>query len=207
MDYLIATLCEGDSNYRTGQVGIRNARFLPPPAYEVPLLMQQFLDWLNANPNELRPVELAAITHLWFVIIHPFWDSNVRIASLLMNLILLRNGYPIVVESSDDKQRYYKVLQAFQEYRMAKPFVTYISRLVEESLDVFLQAAAQTTPETVLAPLCLQLACTLHCDSGYIIDFVKISVKTIDFMDVLFLHHGISQCVVYANHKRLGIFD
>ncbi len=176
MDDLIATLCEGDSNYRTGQVGIRNARFLPPPAYEVPLPMQQFLDWLNANPNELRPVELAATANLWFVIIHPFWDSNVKVASLLMNLILLRNGYPIVVESSDDRQRYYKVLQAFQEYRMAKPFVTYISRLVEESLDVLLQAAAQTTPETVLMPLHM-----LARNTPYTVDYGDCSQEGVSF--------------------------
>lgn len=156
----------GSCKYRTGQVGITNARFLPPPAYLVPPLMQQFLDWVNTNPGELWPVEFAAVTHLWFVTIHPFWDANVRTAGLLMNYILLRNGYPMILQNSDDKQRYYRLLQAFQEYRMVKPFVIHVARLVEESLDILLQAAVQTTPETVLTPLHL-----LARNTPYTVDY------------------------------------
>jgi Fic family protein len=63
----------------------------------VPHLVKDLVDWYNRNPDELRPIELAAILHHQFVWIHPFHDGNGRVAGLLMNLALLRFGYPIAV--------------------------------------------------------------------------------------------------------------
>ena len=51
---------------------------------------------MQEKKTELHPIELAAYAHRKFVDIHPFADGNGRIARLLMNLILVNNGYCVV---------------------------------------------------------------------------------------------------------------
>ena len=59
--------------------------------------MQKLVKWYNDNEKKLHPIELAATLHQRFVFIHPFVDGNGRVARLLMNLALLRNGYTIAI--------------------------------------------------------------------------------------------------------------
>jgi Fic family protein len=54
---------------------------------------------------------VAAAAHTWFVTIHPFIDGNGRVARLLLNLILMRYGYPIAIITKDDRLRYYDALE------------------------------------------------------------------------------------------------
>ncbi len=60
----------------------------------------------------MSPVALAYNMHEKLVTIHPFIDGNGRIARLVMNLILLKNGYPITILASDKTKReaYYSTL-------------------------------------------------------------------------------------------------
>lgn len=66
---------------------------------------------LMFNKNKLHPVELAAITHLRFVIIHPFGDGNGRISRLIMNFILSRKKYPMLDISYENRNSYYNALE------------------------------------------------------------------------------------------------
>ena len=50
---------------------------------------------------------VAAAAHTWFVTVHPFIDGNGRVARLLLNLMLIRHGYPIAVITNEDRLRYY----------------------------------------------------------------------------------------------------
>lgn len=81
---------------------------------ETPALMQNLVEWYNyAEQNRLMsPLELAALFHYRYIRIHPFEDGNGRIARLVMNLILLRHGWPMVVVPSAGKRLY---LQALSE--------------------------------------------------------------------------------------------
>jgi Fic family protein len=138
--------------YRRGQVAITGSRYRPPPPYEAPLMMADYVDWLSDNPEELRPVELAALAHFRLVHIHPFVDGNGRVARLLMNLILLRHGYPIAYVRREERGRYYNALER-AHFGNQKPFVNFIGRCVEQSLDIYLAAIETTTPDTALIPL------------------------------------------------------
>ncbi len=65
--------------------------------------MAQLVDWYNSESHKLHPIERAAKVHADFVGIHPFIDGNGRTSRLLMNLKLLKSGYPpcvITVEKS-----------------------------------------------------------------------------------------------------------
>lgn len=85
--------------YRTTQVVVKNSEtgevtFRPPPAFEVPFLMREFLYWLNrVSDDEIHPVLRAGIAHHELVRIHPFIDGNGRVARSVATLILFLGHY------------------------------------------------------------------------------------------------------------------
>ena len=93
--------------YRQLDVKAAGTNYLYPAHYLVPQLMTEFIDWLNsATAQQLHPVEYATTAHYRFVSIHPYRDGNGRTARLLMNLLLLRAGYPIVIISNQIRNDY-----------------------------------------------------------------------------------------------------
>ena len=109
--------------YRNKQVIVRNSQtgevsFRPPPAVEVPYLMEDFLNWLNGLASkDIYPILKAGIVQYEVVYIHPFLDGNGRVARALATLILYKQGYDIrrffsLEEYYDkDAESYYQALQ------------------------------------------------------------------------------------------------
>ena len=83
--------------YRNVKVYISGSRYAVAAVSKIPAEMQKLVKWYNDNEKKLHPIELAATLHQRFVFIHPFVDGNGRVARLLMNLALLRNGYTIAI--------------------------------------------------------------------------------------------------------------
>ena len=114
----------------------------PPPA-EIPALMGDFSAWLAAAP---ATPETAFAAHLRLVAIHPFEDGNGRTARLLMNLVLIRAGYPPVAVRPEDRLDYLRALQQAQAGSGDETF----SRLLYERLDAtlreYLSALRQALP-------------------------------------------------------------
>ena len=81
---------------------------------ETPALMTDLVDWYNQAEQEgkLSPVELATLFHYRYIRIHPFEDGNGRIARLLVNFILYRHNYPMIVVRSRKKHEYLEALHA-----------------------------------------------------------------------------------------------
>lgn len=138
--------------FRTTEVRIAGTDITPPPAYEVPHLIKELVDWYNRNPDELRPIELAAILHHKFVSIHPFHDGNGRVARLLMNLTLLGSGYPIASVLNVDRKKYYDTLKR-ADNGDAAPFVGFIAAAVERSLTLYTRSLEPTKKEDKLLSL------------------------------------------------------
>lgn len=86
----------------------------------------------EAPPAGMEPVVLAALSHFDFVRIHPFDDGNGRGARILMNLLLLRAGYPPAVVPLVERRRYYEALAAGDAGSLA-PFVEFIADCVHMS--------------------------------------------------------------------------
>jgi excisionase family DNA binding protein len=145
-------IAEDAGRFRTAEVRITGADFIPPPAYEVPHLIAELVDWYNLNPDELRPIELAAILHHRFVYIHPFRDGNGRVARLLMNLALMRNGYPIAVILNVDRKKYYDVLKK-ADTGDPTALTNFVAAAVERSLDLYLRALYPTERDDKLLTL------------------------------------------------------
>ncbi len=87
---------ENAGSYRNVRVVISGTDYLPPPPKEVPGLMKRLVVRLSEIEKQ-HPIVAAADLHTEFVNIHPFVDGNGRVARLLMNMILMKNGYPIVI--------------------------------------------------------------------------------------------------------------
>ncbi|MBE9077425.1 Fic family protein [Romeria aff. gracilis LEGE 07310] len=92
--------------YRQLDVKAAGTNYVYPPHYQLPELMAEFVQWLAAAPESLHPIEYAAEAHYRFVSIHPFRDGNGRTGRLLMNLLLIRASFPIVVIPNQRRQDY-----------------------------------------------------------------------------------------------------
>lgn len=79
---------------------------------ETPALMADLVDWYNDEEakGRLSPVGLAALFHYRYIRIHPFEDGNGRIARLIVNFILARHDYPMIVVRSRSKKDYLEAL-------------------------------------------------------------------------------------------------
>lgn len=95
----------------------RDARFVPPPATEIPALMADVEKFIHNDPVETSPIVKAALVHVQFETIHPFLDGNGRLGRLLITLILSAEGLlqrPLLYLSLYFKQNrdlYYESLQ------------------------------------------------------------------------------------------------
>ncbi len=81
---------------------------------ETPALMTDLVDWYNdaEQSGKFTPIELAAIFHYRYIRIHPFEDGNGRIARLMVNYILTRHDYPMIVVRSRKKKEYLEALHS-----------------------------------------------------------------------------------------------
>jgi len=109
---------------------------------DVPVLMRELIQWfrVECDKKEMHPVELAALLHYKFVLIHPFDDGNGRISRLLMNYVLLKFNYPPIIIKSSDKSNYLMALNRADVGELDF-FVDYIAKQVVWSLGISIKAA------------------------------------------------------------------
>ena len=102
--------------YRAVPVMISGSQHVPPEPYLIDKLMEDYFIYYEQNREHLHPVLLAAEMHERLVTIHPFIDGNGRTSRLVMNLILLQNGYTIanLKGNIEDRLRYYAALEKVQ---------------------------------------------------------------------------------------------
>jgi Fic family protein len=137
--------------YRTVNVRIAGAEHLPPDQVLVPELMERFISWYRDEAMALHPVERAARVHSEFVKIHPFVDGNGRTGRLLMNLELMKAGYPAAVLPVDVRLAYYTFLEEAHVKGNAEPFIWQISRIVKEGFRAYFHALGLAWEETLEA--------------------------------------------------------
>jgi Fic family protein len=111
----------------------------PSPA-EIPALMGDYARWLASAPGT---PQAAFDAHRWLVDIHPFDDGNGRTARLLMNLILIRAGYPPVAVRPEDRPAYVTALQQAQSGKGAEAFDGLLYRRLDATLGEYLHAARE----------------------------------------------------------------
>jgi len=83
------------------------------PPDKITYKVRQIVDWIN-DPETKRtrtPVRLAARAHYDLLRVFPFAQDSGKVARLLLNLLLLRSGFPPAIIHSTDRQRYYEALK------------------------------------------------------------------------------------------------
>lgn len=131
--------------YRTSEVFIRGSDVEFPLPRQIPALVKEFFRWLEGQQDE-HPVRVAADAHFKYVSIHPFIDGNGRVVRLLMNLILLINGYPMAIIRNEERTAYLKTFDAARNENNMEPFYRMVEEAVNRSLDIYLKAAKGKQP-------------------------------------------------------------
>lgn len=137
-------------------ITVTGERFEYASPEETPALMNDLVNWYNEaeQSNNMSPIELASVFHYRYIRIHPFEDGNGRISRLLVNYILTRHGYPMLVVKSKDKSNYLTALNrcdvvvgptpsvgAHAEVKQLEPFIGYMSKCLERALIISIKAA------------------------------------------------------------------
>lgn len=126
--------------YRDQQVFISGAVHTPPPPFKIQELMNNLMNWYNGEAQNLHPIVRSAMLHAIFVGIHPFIDGNGRTSRLLLNLELMKSGYPPIIIRVENRLAYYNALDKAHTTEDYGDFVELVAKEVEASLDLYLSA-------------------------------------------------------------------
>jgi Fic family protein/DNA-binding XRE family transcriptional regulator len=131
--------------YRRVQVMVIGGTYVPPQPFMVSKEMEDFFIWYEIYKNSLHPIVLAAELHERLVTIHPFIDGNGRTSRLVMNLILLQNGYVIanIKGDYDTRIRYYNALETAQTKNNKEDFLLFVAQTEKECLERYLKIIGQ----------------------------------------------------------------
>ena len=121
---------ENAGRYRQQNVLISGATNTPPDYTLLNDKMAQFIDRYNTEADLIHPIARAAKVHADFVGIHPFIDGNGRTSRLLMNLELMKAGYPPCVITVENRLAYYEALDQW----MASGQTEFFNQLVADAV-------------------------------------------------------------------------
>ena len=101
---------------------------------KIPAKMRTLVQWLGSEglDRTSHPTRVAAKAHYQFLHIFPFPKHSGKVARLLMNLLLIREGYPPAILHSTDRQRYYDALKTSSDA---------VAVLLNEALDNGVESA------------------------------------------------------------------
>jgi Fic family protein len=113
---------------REFDVRIGRSRHIPPPALEVRPMLVELLRRTQRRVKSRHPVERAATFHFEFEHVHPFGDGNGRLGRLAMNLLLLRDGFPMINIRYGKRAGYYHALERSSLTSDPRPFLLWLFR-------------------------------------------------------------------------------
>jgi len=136
---------ENAGRYRNVPVRISGSSHIPPDPWRLDALMDEYFNNYALLRKKVHPVILAAEMHERLVSIHPFIDGNGRTSRLVMNLILLQNGYTIANLKGDLNSRmsYYQALESVRTENTKVPFYELVLQAVKLSLQEHLELAGE----------------------------------------------------------------
>lgn len=128
----------------SGAIGHKKIHYEAPKSEEVPDEMEKFLHWANSDETDF--FIKAAVSHLWFVTIHPFDDGNGRIARTISDMFLCRSDktslrfYSMSNQILKEKNDYYNILEKTQRGNLditdwIEWFLNCLFKAISESFD------------------------------------------------------------------------
>jgi len=130
---------EGPASFRRKDIEPLRPGVKPPDWTQVHALVTDWVDRVNRQGlgrGAEHPMEECAAFHAEFERVHPFRDGNGRVGRLLLNLLLVRYGYPPAVIYKKDRARY---LQGLRRADAGDPGLLgeLLARAVKHSIDRF----------------------------------------------------------------------
>lgn len=120
---------------RTVPVRVAGSTSIFPNPIKVPELMENFVMWLSRTaPAPQRAVE----AHYRLVSVHPFTDGNGRVARLLMNAILMQNGFPPLVIPRESRRAYVTALEKGQTIGDTDDYYRFMYERLLDSIEEYL---------------------------------------------------------------------
>ena len=123
--------------YRKIPVMIMGAKHVPPQPYSIEPKIEQLLLWYNEENSENFITKLARF-HVEFEGIHPFIDGNGRTGRLLVNLELMKLGYPPIDIKYIDRMAYYAAFDSYHTKGDLGPMINLFSKYIYERLEFYL---------------------------------------------------------------------
>lgn len=125
--------------YRRIPVRIMGAYTEPVQPFMIEPKITQLLCDNACREKTMNIIERIARFHLEFEGIHPFIDGNGRTGRLILNLDLIRGGYPPINVKFTDRMRYYEAFDAYYRDGNADVMTELIAEYVNERLDEYLR--------------------------------------------------------------------
>ena len=141
---MLGALLEFCGVFRNHNVQIRGTRCRTALFWEIPERIRGLIDRYNTADKEMHPIEKAARFHAAFETIHPFHDGNGRTGRLLLNYMLVREGFwPVNIRYAEDRVRYYDALTSYNETGNADDLTCLIAQRAAEQLEYCIEIARQ----------------------------------------------------------------
>lgn len=117
--------------YREHEIRVFKSHFETTPVKYIKTDMKILLDWYKEHKAKLHPLVLACIFHQKFEKIHPFADGNGRTGRMMLNYILLKNGYPPLIIRKSQRSTYLDSLAKGDKADLKNNDKKYFAALIE----------------------------------------------------------------------------
>ncbi len=134
---------EDKGTYRRIPVRIMGAYTEPVQPYLIEPKITSLLADDAIRQESMNPIERIARFHLEFEGIHPFIDGNGRTGRLILNLDLIRNGYPPINVKFTDRKKYYDAFDEYYRNGNADKMTELIAGYVNERLDYYMRVLSE----------------------------------------------------------------
>lgn len=126
---------ENRGKFKQSNNEILGADFETVPYYLVEEKLTELIDKFNNSDEDI--ITKVSCFHADFEKIHPFIDGNGRTGRLLLNLELMKNGYPITVIRNEDREEYYNVLGAAQTNSDYSLIINFMKQSIENTFWIY----------------------------------------------------------------------
>lgn len=141
---VLADRKEDRGQWRRVPVRIVGAAITPVQPYQIEPMVGALLADMDTVYRKLHVIEQVALFHLRFESIHPFIDGNGRTGRLLMNLQLIKAGYPPINVKFADRLRYYEAFDSYAVTGSPEAMVMLIAEYLRERLQSMLEVIDTT---------------------------------------------------------------
>ena len=131
-EVLVKGIIEEGGVYRNVNISIKGSKYVPCDPIKVYHRMDKYVVQLNEMPNDLDKVVYA---HLQLSKIHPFLDGNGRLCRLILNYMLISEGYLPISIPAKRRKEYFATLEAFKVDKTSVPFANLLNDLLNKEYD------------------------------------------------------------------------